>query len=109
MAVVYEKVLYKAFGLTVGSQISLPELPVVKNLNEQIDVEIEVSNLESVWDEFVPVTQKYFVGENLILFRILNTAIFCIKDGKKVIVSPMKTVDEDKIRLFLLGTCMGAS
>lgn len=108
MVDVYEKVLYKAFGLIVASQISLSELSVVRNLKEQIDIEIEVSNLEDMWEELVPATQKYYVGENLILFRILHTAIFCIKDGTKIIVSPMKAADESKIRLFILGTCMGA-
>jgi hypothetical protein len=37
-----------------------------------------------------------------------ETAIFLIQDGERIIVSPMYGADEDKIRLYLLGTCMGA-
>ena len=39
-------------------------------------------------------------------FRILLISIF--KDGNKIIVSPLDEIDEDVIRLYILGTCMGA-
>ena len=41
------------------------------------------------------------------MFQVPDTAIFCIKDGNKIIVSPIKGSEEDKIRLYILGTCMG--
>lgn len=108
MESVQKKVLYKAFGLNINSSIRLPELQLISNPNDKIDVEIEVKDLSVLWDEIVPKTENYYVKENLILFRILNTATFCIKDGKNIIVSPKKDTGEDKIRLFILGTCMGA-
>ena len=33
---------------------------------------------------------------------------FCIQEGKRIIVSPIEGSDEDEIRLYILGTCMGA-
>ncbi|MED3789182.1 aldolase [Peribacillus frigoritolerans] len=108
MVGVHEKVIYKAFGLNVKSSIILPELPVLNNYNDLVDVEIEVKDLSKVWKELVPIKDKYLVKDNMVLFRIINTATFCIQDGKRIIVSPMKRADEDKIRLFILGTCMGA-
>ncbi|MFY0803769.1 aldolase [Peribacillus frigoritolerans] len=105
---VHKKIIYKAFGLNVKSSIILPELPVLKNQHDLLDVEIEVKDLSKVWKKLVPITDKYLVKDNIVLFRIINTATFCIQDGKRIIVSPMKGVDEDKIRLFILGTCMGA-
>ena len=88
MESVQKKVLYKAFGLNINSSIRLPELQLISNPNDKIDVEIEVKDLSVLWDEIVPKTENYYVKENLVLFRILNTATFCIKDGKKIIVSP---------------------
>lgn len=108
MVGVHEKVLYKAFGLNVDSSINLPELPIINYLDDRVDVEIEVKDLSMVWKELVPMTDKYLVKDNMVMFRIINTAIFCIQDGKRITVSPMKGADEDKIRLFILGTCMGA-
>ncbi|MDF2903814.1 MAG: 2,3-cyclic-nucleotide 2-phosphodiesterase, partial [Bacillus sp. (in: firmicutes)] len=51
----------------------------------------------------------YFVdnNNNLVMFHVPDTAIFCIKEGNKIIVSPIKGYEEDKMRLYILGTCMG--
>lgn len=42
------------------------------------------------------------------MFQVADTAIFAIQNGDTIQVSPMAGADEAKIRLFLLGTCMGA-
>ena len=42
------------------------------------------------------------------MFQVPNIATFSIQDGKKISVSPIKEDDEDVIRLYILGTCMGA-
>ena len=42
------------------------------------------------------------------MIRIPDTAIFSIQEGKQIIVSPMGNTCEDKIRLYILGICMGA-
>ncbi|WP_241156687.1 aldolase [Bacillus sp. FJAT-42376] len=42
------------------------------------------------------------------MFKIDGTAIFCIEDGFKIIVSPMQGSDINKIKLYILGTCFGA-
>ena len=42
-----------------------------------------------------------------VMFNVPNIANFYIKDGKKIIVSPLDEIDEDVLRLYILGTCMG--
>ena len=37
-----------------------------------------------------------------------ETAIYCIEDGYKITVAPLAGADEEKVRVYLLGTCMGA-
>jgi hypothetical protein len=102
------KASYKAFGLTVRSEIPLPELPQT-NAKERIDeILIEFSDLSQLWRELNGQQGKFKVTENLVMFQIPNTAIFCIQEGRKISISPLGRADEDKIRLYLLGTCMGA-
>ena len=42
------------------------------------------------------------------MFHIPETAIFLIQNGNKIVVSPLMGPIEDEIRLYILGTCMGA-
>ena len=58
-------------------------------------------NLSDKQDEFV-------INKGLVMFQVPDIAIFAIQDGNKIFVSPMKEYEEDMIRLWILGTCMGA-
>jgi hypothetical protein len=42
------------------------------------------------------------------MFQVGEMATFCIEGGRLITVWPLKDADEDMIRLFILGTCMGA-
>ncbi|WML46414.1 aldolase [Neobacillus sp. PS3-40] len=99
--------MYKAFGLTICSEISLPELTQLHKDEEVADIFIDIGYLSCFWDEFKIHQRNFIVKESLVIFQIPNTATFCIKDGKNIIVSPMDGSDYDKIRLYILGTCMG--
>lgn len=102
------KVVYKAFGLRVLSEIPLPELPQVSEQKDTADITIEIADLSQQWRELTVQQQKFVVKENLVMFQVSNTATFSIQEGEKIIVSPMPGSEEDKIRLYILGTCMGA-
>jgi energy-coupling factor transporter ATP-binding protein EcfA2 len=102
------KKLYTAFGLTVLSDISLPELQQLIGYESREDISIVTKDLTSLWKEMALKTSKFVVKENFILFKINNTAIFCIENGNKITVSPIKGAEFNKIRLYILGTCMGA-
>lgn len=106
------KLVYKAFGLKIESEIVLPELVSEVNISTQIvigtDIKIKIEDLSKVWNELKLHQNKYVVQNNLVMFAIKGTAIFSIQEGKRIVVSPIKGSDEDKIRLYILGTCMGA-
>ncbi|MGM7721186.1 HPr kinase/phosphorylase [Metabacillus sp. Hm71] len=102
------KVLYKAFGLTIISEIPLPELPVLNEHEVTIDLYIMIGGLSKMWNELASHPYQVVVKENLVLFQIPNLAIFSIEDGNKIIVSPINGANEDQIRLYILGSCMGA-
>ena len=99
---------YQAFGLKIISDIKFPELPSIHNMLENPDIVIEINDLSEQWSEVDAQQNTFFTKENLVLFRIAETAVFSVQDGNKIIVSPFKGSEENKIRLYILGTCMGA-
>lgn len=100
---------YKGFGLNISSEYSLPELTPITHRVKGIDVFIEIGDLSKRWLEMAgESTKRFVVKDSVVMFEVPNTAIFSIKDGKKITVSPMLGAEEDKVRLYILGTCMGA-
>ncbi|WP_256235261.1 aldolase [Bacillus sp. EB600] len=103
-----EGTIYKAFGLVILSEIPLPELVESEENGEQVDISINIdNNLSHMWNKSEYEPGKFAVEENSVMFQIPNTATFCIKDGKSIIVLPMKGSEAAKIRLYILGTCIG--
>jgi uncharacterized protein YlzI (FlbEa/FlbD family) len=100
---------YTGFGMEIVSEFRIPELTEVTFLSESPDVRIEINDLTKDWYEFNSEARKKFVVENeKVMFEVPDTAIFLIEEGQKIVVSPMLGAEEDKIRLYILGTCMGA-
>lgn len=102
------KCRYKAFGLNILSDIPLPEVPQMGASVNRVDVVIERGDLSKAWSKYANHQKNYITRDSFVMFQVPDTAIFSIQDGGKIIVSPMVGSDEDKIRLYILGTCMGA-
>ena len=97
---------YKSFGLQFNSRIFFPELEEVKLITNP-DVTIEVSDLTSLWQK-EGNERKFVVKQGRVLFKIEDTGIFCVEEGERVVVSPLGKANVDKMRLYILGSCMGA-
>lgn len=102
-----KSLIYKAFGLKIKSMILLPELTVINNPIESSDVVIEFSDLDNLWAEKAAKQGGIIVEDQIVMFQIPETATFLISEGCKITVSPMQNCDENKMRLYILGTCMG--
>lgn len=102
------KTIYKAFGYSIQSELRLPELQQINNPENNIDIHILYADLTKRWLELSVPPRKFVITENLIMFWIPNLAIFAVEDGTNITISPEKDADEDKIRLYILGSCMGA-
>lgn len=99
---------FHAFGFTILSDIHLPELPQISINNNDTGIFIEKSDLTPIWEELACENQFFFIKDDKIMFRIPNNAIYMIQKGKEIYYSPFENAQEDHIRLYLLGTCMGA-
>ncbi|MEH6892575.1 aldolase [Bacillus sp. JJ864] len=102
-------VIYKAFGLRIESEIPLPELPQMNEPTQRTDIIIEIADLSEQWCKYnVKYEQRFVVEKNIVMFQVPQTATFSIQEGRKITFSPLPGAEKDKIRLYLLGTCMGA-
>lgn len=103
-----KQTIYQAFGLRVASELSLPEVLQAAEQEGEADVEITMGDLSVDWGEFGDPDDFYAYPDSQFLFYVPDIAIFSIREGKQIIVSPIAGADEQSIRLYLLGTCMGA-
>lgn len=101
---------YVAYGLRWSSQIRMPELQIAPKHSETdwdvADVHIESSDLTPLWEDWDVGNDNFVAREGSLFFKIEDTGLFLIEQGKRIVVSPISGADEKKVRLFILGTCM---
>lgn len=102
------KLLYKAFGLTITSDLELPELIVASDRAGMADVEIKMEDITGEYLDLSGGPNDFVVKENVVMFQIPDVATFAIQEGNKIKVAPANDADEDEVRLLVLGTCMGS-
>lgn len=101
-------ILYNAFGYKVLSEICLPELLQISQLDEDVDIMINYKDLSKQWVELNGRPNQFVVKKDFVIFHLSDVGIFSIQDGKSINIYPLKSANEDQIRLYVLGTCMGA-
>jgi len=100
--------LYQAFGLYIASEIPLPELMRAPAAAGEADVGIRLGDLTEDWSAAEVQDDFYAFEDDLFLFYVPEVAIFGIRGGQQIVVSPLPGSEDKSIRLYLLGTCMGA-
>ncbi|MGI8384799.1 aldolase [Robertmurraya sp. P23] len=103
-----QSTVYGGFGLVFSSEIELPELMKIDVDQTSIDIKIEIMDLKDSWNNFKVSNRFCLVEDQVVWIYIPDTAIFCIKNGNNIVVSPLKLGEEDRLRLYILGSCMGA-
>jgi len=99
---------YFLFGLWIESDIALPHYPNMPDspLCEVVIVEGDVPT--SLKNQLSP-TIDVFGDTGKLLFYITGIGRFLIEDGCKITYQKeVNLADTDSLRLFLLGSCMGA-
>lgn len=86
---------YKAFGLNIKSAIICPNLPASDG-NPEVDI---------VFDKLPMVINQ---TPNCFLLDIQNIARYLIEEGRKITIDSYANASEQDVRLFLMGSAMGA-
>lgn len=99
---------YRAFGLRFSSDLALPELLSIDDEEGAPDVEIRIADLSGIWDDSLFHDSYYAGKDGDIYFHLPGIAHVCIRGGREILVSPLAGSDENQVRLYVLGSCMGA-
>ena len=96
---------YSAFGLNIKSFLHMPELREAVFSDSETDLIIG----EATFPVPAGVEEHgiYFNDEEII-FSVPGTAVFKMFNGGEIFYTRDPDCSPDKIRLYLLGTCMGA-
>jgi hypothetical protein len=102
---------YRAYGLHIVSAIRIPELTPVgdgTDLDRAPDVTIEFGEVPDHLPDPINVGVIYESNATELLVRISNVGRYWISDGHRIVVEPSKEATDHEVRVFLLGTCLGA-
>ncbi|AYA77622.1 aldolase [Bacillus sp. Y1] len=102
------QIMYRAFGLNIISDIYFPELTQVTEKYGDIDIIIRFDYSSKLREVFKESSLFCIVKDKKVFIRVPNIAYFSIESGSKIICTPIGSIKENQIRLYLLGTCMGA-
>ncbi len=96
---------YKIFGLSIQSEIALPDLDEVRSEGSP-DVAIRLGRVPRLLDGEEP--QGLSVSANGAILNMIGVARYWITGGSEVLVEPCSGATERNLRLFLLGSAFGA-
>jgi hypothetical protein len=103
---------YHAYGLEFASTIPIPEMRVVEEEplagGCDADVSIEVGPVPDHLPDPINVGVIYESNATELLVRISNVARYWISNGRRIVIDPAPDVTDHEVRVFLLGTCIGA-
>jgi HPr Serine kinase C-terminal domain len=99
---------YYAFGLNILSDMYFPEMETCSDHKSHQSVRIKKSNLKEAWEKTGDDSKKYVICEGEFLFEVPGVAVFCVRKGKEIMYEPSCKDHIAQIRLYILGTCMGA-
>jgi hypothetical protein len=100
---------HRCYGLTVDSEIPLPDLgPAVRRSARPADVVVRLGRLGPPPAEAAALPLGLWRTEDLIGFGVPGTGSYLVRAGHEIVVDVEPGADASAVRLYLLGTAMGA-
>jgi hypothetical protein len=96
---------YQAFGLTLASSFPLPEL---EPQSGDADVFIHYGSVPDALEAAVKREIAYELAAGALLLKIPAIGKYLVLAGREIIVDPVPGVPDHEVRLFLLGSALGA-
>jgi len=98
--------VYTAFGLRIRSCLLLPEL--LPDTGPGEDVNIVYDPVPEDLPEAVQKGVRYQAAPGRLLLKVDGVARFLVSDGRGVAIERDPAADDDDVRVFLLGSVLGA-
>ena len=98
---------YWAYGLRMDADLECPELPLLPAGAGDADVTIRLLPAAGEAPELLE-DGYYEVQPELFRMVAPGVAVYRVEEGKRILITPFPGVPVDELRLFLLGSAMGA-
>src|SRR5476651_2396481 len=100
---------YRAFGLVLQSELALPELGSTSAAPQSpVDVEITTTALPGLVDPIVFLGMSLARAADGLLLEIPDVARYLVRGGREICVCPDPAASAETVRIYLLGTVLGA-
>jgi hypothetical protein len=100
--------LHGCYGLTIESEIPLPDLGPTLPPGGVVDVTVRRAHLEERPASATLLPLGLWRDGDVIGFDVPGTASVLVRDGREIVVDADPDADPATVRLFVLGTAMGA-
>ncbi|MFM2480635.1 hypothetical protein [Celerinatantimonas sp. YJH-8] len=99
--------VYHAYQLAMDSELHLPEL--IQSHQNHADIHIKFGNLGPVDPIKMPaIGPCCWTNQHQFRLHIPGVARYEVRQGTQIIIDPAPDSDEDSLRVFLLGSALGA-
>lgn len=105
------RILHKAYGLSIDTDVLLPELALASaEAVGNIDVEIRQASLVAPegYEALQQMGPFLWASRTCLWLQVPGVVTFLVREGRQILFDPVAGVDEDSIRVFLLGSAIGA-
>jgi len=97
---------YTIFGLSFRSQLELPEFEITPA--EKADISIRFGNTPDHLNNISSSGILYEAGTDAFLLKLPHIGNYLVINGNEIIIHPRPEASSEEIRLFLLGSVLGA-
>lgn len=98
---------YRIHGLTLASELELPELAAAAP-DAPVDIRVELGEIQPRLPRVQAEGPLWMAGDGEYLLEIARVARYRVSDGERIRVQPMPDAAPGDVRLFLLGSALGA-
>jgi hypothetical protein len=103
---------YRAYGLTFLSSFPIPEMTEVDaasgHPDAEPDVTISIGSVPDHLEDSILAGSAYETNLEQLLLRIKGVGQYLVSGGRTIVVRPVDDADRHEVRVFLLGSCIGA-
>jgi hypothetical protein len=98
---------YKAFGLIIESELPFDELSPCDA--EKADIAIAMGKVPEASENLILDTPNVKIGRDRYWSDIRDIAKFYVENGESILFEPARNASFEEIKLYVLGSCMGAA
>src|SRR5580704_8529252 len=97
---------YRAYGLTIYTDLICPELRPYPHSTNDPDVTITV--LPELNETLHPLEDRYYeVRPGYFQLDVPGVAHYRVEEGQRIVIQPLPGASPEQIRLFLFGSALG--